>query len=83
MHHFGVVQAEAAFVDHAALVILHDRFVEVLVDEAFFEDGADLAKRTIVAADKFLVDEHIADVIIHKSTAFWDKRVRRFFIIIT
>ena len=66
MHHFGVVQTETAFVDHAALEVLHDRFVEILFYEPLFENGTDPAERTIVPADKFLVNEHISDVIIHK-----------------
>ena len=61
-----MVQTETAFVDHAALEVLHDRFVEVLFHEPLFEDGTDPAERTIVSADEFLVNEHISDVIIHK-----------------
>ena len=70
MHHLGVVEAKTAFVDHTSLEVFHDGLVEVLIDEAFFKDGADFAKRAVVAADEFLVDEHISDVIIHKVTAF-------------
>ena len=66
VHHFGMVQAETAFVDHAALEVFHDRFVQILFHEALFENGTDPAERTIVSADKFLVDEHISDVIIHE-----------------
>ena len=61
-----MVETETAFIDHSALEVFHDRFVEILFDEPLFKDGTDFTERAIVAADEFLVNEHISDVIIHR-----------------
>ena len=71
VQHLGMVQAKAAFIDHAALEVFHEGIVEVLVAQTFFEDRANAAERAIVSADEFLVDEHISDVIIHNRTPVW------------
>ena len=59
------MQAKSLFVDHPPLKVVHYRFVEVLFRQPLFLDIADTAEGTIVPRNKFLIDEHIADMVVH------------------
>ncbi len=69
--HFGMVGAKAEFINHAPLKIFHDRFVQVLIDKPLFQNIAYFTERALVVAVELLVNEHVADMIIHKFSAFF------------